>query len=137
MNELPVTGAVAEYRGARYRIVFGTAEWVALQADRDAVIPDAFARGERQLAPTGTEQWAKVPMAVVDGVIDVRVKGTVQGEAVSLQRQLPDGRVRVGFVGSPSAARKLGLEGDQYQGWTGLFNSDDFSDIQVKESRRA
>lgn len=136
MIELPVTGAVAEYRGARYRIVFGTAEWVALRADRDAVIPDAFARGERQLAQNGIEQWAKVPMAVIDGVIDVRVKGTVQGEVVSLQRQLPDGRVRVWFVGSPGAAEDLGLEGDQYMGWVGWFEPDEIEDIQIEETRR-
>lgn len=137
MNELPVTGAVAEYRGARYRILFGNSDWFALRADVDVLIPDAFDRGERRLAPAGTESWAKVPVSVIDGIVDVRVKGTVRGETVSLQRQLPDGRVRVGFVGSPAAAQKLELEGDQHMGWTGLFEPEEFSDITVEETRRA
>ncbi|MBU9767042.1 hypothetical protein FR943_24800 [Mycobacterium sp. TNTM28] len=136
MDEVPVAGAQAEYRGSRYRILFGNSEWFALRVDDDVVIPDAFARGERKLAPTGTEQWAKVPVSVVDGVIDVRVKGTVRGQTVSLQRQLPDGRVRVWFVGSPAAAEELGLEGDQYMGWTGNFEPGEFSDIQVEETQR-
>ena len=83
-----MAGAVAEYRGARYRILFGTSDWFALSADTDVELPDAFARGERALAPAGSEPWAKVPFSVIDGVIDVRVTGTVRGESVSLERQM-------------------------------------------------
>ena len=48
---MPVTGAVAEYRGSRYRVLFGNSEWYALRVDRDVEIPDAIARGERRLPP--------------------------------------------------------------------------------------
>ena len=137
MADMPVTGAVAEYRGRRYRILFGSADWIALHVDSDAEVPDAFDRGARKLAPDGTEPWAKVPFSVIDGIIDVRVKGTIDGEVVSVQRQLSDGRVRVGFVGSPVAAKRLGLEGDQHMGWTGLFDPGDIDDIHVEETRRA
>lgn len=133
---MPVTGAVAEYRGSRYRVLFGNSEWYALRVDRDVEIPDAIARGERRLPPAGTEPWAKVPISAIDGVVDIRVKGFVRGEKVSLQSQLSDGRIQVGFVGSPAVAEKLGLEGDQHMGWIGFFDPDEFSDIQVEETRR-
>jgi hypothetical protein len=50
---------------------------------------------------------------------------------------LPDGRINVEFVGPPAVARELGLDGDQYMGWTGLFNPEEFEDIRVEETRRA
>lgn len=134
---MPVTRAEAEYMGTRYRILFGNSDSLALGAEVDAEMPDAFARGERALAPAGSEPWAKVPVSVIDGVIDVRVWGTVRGENVSLERQLSDGRVQVGFVGAPAAAQKLGLDGDQHMGWTGLFEPEEFSNIRTEESRRA
>lgn len=137
MKQLPMTRTEAEYRGARYRILFGNSDWFALGADTDVVLPHAFARGERALAPAGSESWAKVPASVIDGVIDVRVRGTVRGESVSLERQLSDGRVQVGFVGAPAAAEKLGLDGDQHMGWTGVFDPEELTDITVEETRRA
>lgn len=137
MNEVPVTGAQAEYRGSRYRILFGNSEWFALRVDEGVEVPDAIARGERPLEPAGTEQWAKVPVGAIDGVIEVRVKGLVRGKSVSLQRQLSDGRVRVWFVGSPAVAEELGLEGDQYMGWVGWFEPGEIEDIQIEETRRA
>ena len=137
MREIPVTGALAEYRGKRFKILFGGNDWVALHAEPGVDVPDAFARGERRVVPAGTEPWAKVPMSVLDGVIDVRVRGALAGHTVSLQQRLPDGRIRVEFVGPPGVARALGLDGDQYMGWTGLVNPDDLTDIRVEESRRA
>lgn len=136
MTPLPMTGAVAEYRGIRYRILFANSDWLALRVNSDAVVPDAIARGERRLDPAGVEQWAKVPVDAIDAVIDVRVSGLVGGQRISLQEQMSDGRVRVGFVGSPVAAKALGLEGDQHMGWVGLFEPDEISHIEVTETRR-
>lgn len=137
MIELPVSTALAEYRGSRYRLLFGNSEWFAIRVDSDVAIPDAIARGERRLEPAGAEQWAKVPVGAIDGVVEVRVKGYVRGQRVSLERRLSDGRVRVGFVGSPAVAEELGLDGDQHMGWTGVFDPEEFSDITVEETRRA
>ena len=137
MNEVPVPGVMAEYRGSRYRILFRKPGWVALRVDQNVDIPDAIARGERRWEPSGVEQWAKVPTSTVDGEIEVRVRGSVRGQAVSVQGQLSDGRVRVSFVGSPAAAEELGLEGDQHMGWIGLFQPCDIHDVQVEEKRRA
>jgi len=134
---VPVTGAVAEYRGQRYRILFGGDDWVALDADPATDIPDAFARGE---SPRGQGQlgpWAKLPISALDGVIDVVVSGAIAGHRVSVVRQLPDGRINVGFVGDPAAASEMGLTGDQYMGWTGVVSPDDLTDIHVEETRRA
>jgi hypothetical protein len=50
---------------------------------------------------------------------------------------LPDGRVLVGFVGPPAVAKELGLEGDQYMGWTGLIDPAELKDVHVEETRRA
>jgi hypothetical protein len=46
MVEIPVTGALAEYRGRRPPIVFGGDDWVALRAARGSDMPDGFAFGE-------------------------------------------------------------------------------------------
>jgi hypothetical protein len=136
MREIPVTGAVAEYRGKRFHISFGGDDWVALHADAKTDIPDAFARGESPNGPGHYEPWAKVPMSALSAVIDVRVSGTIAGHTASPQWRLPDGRIGVEFVGPPAVARELGLYGDQYKGWTGLFAPEDFDDIHVEETRR-
>jgi hypothetical protein len=52
------------------------------------------------------------------------------------QRRLPDGRIGVEF-GPPAVAPELGLDGDQYTGWTGLFAPEELKDIRVEETRRA
>lgn len=137
MDEVPVTGAVAEYRGKRYRVSFGGADWVALIVDSGEDIPDAFAQGD---APAGLgqyETWVKVPVSVLDGEFQRRVSGILHGHTVSLRRQLPDGRVNVEFIGDPAAAKEMGLTGDQYMGWTGVVSPEDLTDIQVEETRRA
>jgi hypothetical protein len=137
MGDILVSGAQAEYRGKRFRILFGGDDWVALRAEAGDDVPDAFARGESPTSPGHSEPWAKVPMSAVDGVVDVLVSGTIAGQSVSLRRQLPDGRIGVEFVGPPAVAKKLGLDGDQYMGWTGLFAPEELEDIRVEETRRA
>ena len=137
MDEMPVTGALAEYRGKRFRILFSGDDWVALCADSCVEFPDAVAQGK---APVGTghyESWVKVPRSALDCIVQVRVSGTLGGHTVSLRRQLPDGRIGVEFVGPPSIARELGLDGDQYTGWTGLVLPDELKDIEIEETRRA
>jgi hypothetical protein len=138
MNEMPVTGAIAEYHGERFRILFSGDDWVALRAEPGTDIPDGFSSGDAPTGRGGYESWVKVPRFVLDGVVHVRVSGTLGGHTVvSLQQQLPDGRIGVEFVGPPAVARELGLEGDQYMGWTGLVTPDRLSDIRVEETRRA
>lgn len=137
MVEVPVSDALAEYRGKRYRISFSGDDWVALIVDPGDEIPDAFARGD---APAGLghfEHWAKVPRSVLNGVFHVHARGLLHGHDVSLRRRLPDGRINVEFVGDPAAAREMGLAGDQYTGWTGAVSPDDLTDIHVEEIRRA
>jgi hypothetical protein len=137
MDKVPVTGAVAEYRGKRFQIVFSGDDWVALRADPGADVPDGFESGESSVGLGRYEPWVKVPRSALDGVIHVRVSGTIAGHTVSLRRQLPDGRIGVEFVGPPSVAKELGLDGDQYMGWTGLFSPEELQDIRVEETRRA
>ncbi len=56
---------------------------------------------------------------------------------MTLRQRMPDGRIRVTFLGSPAVAQAIGLDGDQYMGWTGLFAPEDFDSIEVEETRRA
>lgn len=137
MNEIPVSGAYAEYRGKRFLILRGGKDWAALRAEPSEEIPDAMERGESLLAPGHCEGWTKVPTAVLDGVIDVEVNASLGGHQVSLRNRCADGRIRVWFVGPPAVAHELGLDGDQYMGWTGLFAPGEFTDIRVEEARRA
>ncbi len=133
---MAVTGALAEYCGRRLRILFSGDDWVALRVESAVEFPDAFDWGE---APAGLghyEPWVKVPRSTLDAVVQVRVNGTLKGHNVSLQQQLPDGRISVEFVGPPAVARELGLNGDQYMGWTGLILPDELKDIQIEETRR-
>lgn len=136
MNTVPVTGAIAEYRGTRFRVLFGGADWVALCAEAEVDMPDAFARGESPAGQGHYEPWAKVPISVLDGVVDVVVSGILGGHTVSLRQQLSDGRIGVEFVGPPAVAKELGLGGDLHTGWTGLFAPEDLKDIRVEETRR-
>ena len=137
MVDVPVSGACALYRGERFRILFGGDDWVAVFAGAEVAIPDAFARGESTAGRHRPEPWAKLPMSVLDGIIDIAVTAVMGGRTVSLLWRLPDGRVGVEFVGPPAAAKELGLDGDQYMGWTGLFEPEDLQDVHVEETRRA
>jgi hypothetical protein len=137
MTELPVTGAVAEYRGKRFHIVFSGDEWVALRTAAGPEVPDGDESGESSIGLGQRGPWVKVPRSALDGVLHVRATAALSGHRVSLQRSLPDGRILVEFVGPPVVAKELGLEGDQYMGWTGLVDPADLKDIHVEETRRA
>lgn len=77
-----------------------------------------------------------MPRTALDGLIDVDVSATLDGHSVSLRQRSSEGRIRVWFVGPPAVAKELGLDGDQYMGWTGLFDPSEFEDIHVEETRR-
>lgn len=137
MSDLPISGAYAEYRGKQFRVRFSGDDWVALSVDPEMDIPDAFERGESRAGTLYYETWAKVPDSVLDGIVVMNVTGTLSGHRVTLLRRLSDGRISVEFIGPPAAAKEIGLTGDQYMGWTGIFDPEDFQDIRVEETRRA
>jgi len=83
------------------------------------------------------ESWVKVPRSAIDGVVHLRVSALLEGHEVSVLSQYPDGQIGLEFVGPPGVARQLGLQGDQYMGWTGLVTPDQLTDIHVEETRRA
>ncbi|MGE2837136.1 hypothetical protein [Mycobacterium sp. SMC-4] len=135
-SDMPVTGAIAKYRGAWYRIAFSTDDWVALRTEPDDEIPDSFESGESAIGFGHRRPWVKVPTSVVDEVVHLNVSGALKGHRVSLRHEYHDGRIGVEFIGSPSVARELGLDGDQYLGWTGVVAPEDLQDIRVDETRR-
>ncbi|MEZ0341539.1 hypothetical protein ACAG25_16325 [Mycobacterium sp. pV006] len=134
MTEMPITGAIAEYRGKRYPIAFSSDEWVALRAEPTDDIPDSFASGDSPSGFGHRRPWVKVPRSTIDGIICVRARARLRGHTVSLEQQLPDGRVVVEFIGPPSVARELGMKGDQYMGWSGIFAPEELEDIRVEET---
>lgn len=136
MNDTPVSGAYATYRGQRLLILSSGEDWVALRADPEMEIPDAIDRGEYRLAPGHLDPWAKVPRSVIGPVVEVAVTAALRGHRVSVQGRQTDGRIRVWFVGSPAVAADLGLEGDQYMGWSGLVSPDHLTDVRAEESAR-
>ncbi|ORV85425.1 hypothetical protein AWC12_20100 [Mycolicibacterium iranicum] len=79
----------------------------------------------------------KVPRSCIDDILLIRVTGTIRGHEVAVIQRMPDGRVRVTFIGPPAVARELGLDGDQYMGWSGLFEPEDSDSIEAEETRRA
>lgn len=136
MNEVPLTCAVAEYQGRRFRILFGGDDWVALEARADVDSHDAFASGESSVGQGQCESWTKVPVAVLDGVVDVTVTGSLGGRTVSLRRRLPDGRIAVEFVGPPADAGELDwLETSTWDG--PVCAPEELKDMRVEENRRA
>lgn len=73
-----MTVAVAEYRGGDPASFSENSDWFALGGAAD-VAPDAFAPWRGANGACGIELWAEVPVSMIDGVIDVRVRGTVGG----------------------------------------------------------
>lgn len=136
MTAMPVTGAIARYRDEWYQVAFSTHDWVALRTEAGEELPDGFESGESPIGFGQRRPWVKVPTSVLDEIVHLNVSGTLKGHRVSLRHEYHDGRIGVEFVGSPSVARELGLDGDQYMGWTGVVAPEDLQDIQVKESRR-
>ena len=134
--DVPVSGPVAVYRGQRVPIVFSGQEWVALRSDPGAV-PDGFESGMSPVGQGHSGPWVKVPRSCIDDILLIRVTGTIRGHEVAVIRRMPDGRVRVTFIGPPAVARELGLDGDQYMGWSGLFEPEDSDSIEAEETRRA
>lgn len=136
MSEFPVSGPYADYRGRRFRIAFSGNDWVALAADREADFSDAIEHGVSQPGSLYETAWVKVPRSCLEGIVDVEVTGLISGHRLWIRNRLTDGRIRVWFIGDPKVAGDTGLKGDQYDGWTGFFNPQDFQDVEVTETRR-
>ncbi|WP_157890744.1 hypothetical protein [Mycolicibacterium goodii] len=136
MNEVPVSRAYAEYRGQRFPILFGGDDWIAVPAANPSDLPDAFDFGEFRNNKGESEPLAKLPLSAVDDIVDVRVRGTLRGQTVLLTGRTEDGRISAFCLGPPDIA-KIGLQGSQYDGWTGYIAPEELTDIRVEESRRA
>lgn len=117
--------------------MFSGDDWVALHTEPSPEVPDGFASGEAPMGRGYYESWVKVPRSSLDGLVRVRVSGKLAGHTVSLRSQFPDGQIGIEFVGPPAVARALGLDGDQYMGWTGLVSPDKLTGIEVEEIWRA
>lgn len=136
MTETPVNSAFAFYRGRWIEVHHSSNEWLAINHQDGVEYPDALQYGFSHERFSPPVKWVKVPRSSIGGIIHRRVLGTILGHTVSLSRRLPNGLISVSFIGSLSAAKEIGLTGDQYMGWTGTFSPEDFESIDVKETRR-
>lgn len=136
MSEVPVSAAYAGYRGQRLPILFGGDDWIADPASGPSDLPDAFDCGEFRNNKGESEPLAKSPLSVLDGIVDVRARGNIRSQTVLLTGRTEDGRISVFCVGPPDIA-DVGLQGSQYDGWTGYIAPEELTDIRVEESRRA
>lgn len=133
MTDIPVTGAIADYRGRHLRIVFSGEDWVALRAAPGPGVPDGFESGESPVGQGHTAPWVKVPRSALNGIVRLRVTAKIAGHEVTLRREMPDGRIQVSFLGSSAVAQEIGLEGNQYEGWSGLYPPEALQDIEIEE----
>ena len=131
--DIPVSGGVATYRGKQFPIAFTGDDWIALRAEGGPEFPDAIDAGKSRFEPGNYRPWVKVPRSSVEKMFYRRVTGFLSGHKVSLVSRFHDGQTGVTFIGSPAVAGELGLDGDQYMGWTGHYDPEDFDSIEVKE----
>ncbi|KKF01497.1 hypothetical protein [Mycolicibacterium obuense] len=132
--DVPVSGGIATYRGKQYPIAFTGDNWIALRAEGGPEFPDAIEVGESRFEPGHYRPWVKVPRASIEKMLYRKVTGFLSGHAVSLVSRFHDGQIGVSFIGSPAVADELGLDGDQYMGWTGHYKPEDFDSIAEEET---
>lgn len=74
-----------------------------------------------------------MPRSSIEKMLYRKVTGFLSGHAVSLVSRFHDGQIGVTYIGPPAVADELGLDGDQYMGWTGHYKPEDFDSIEIEE----
>jgi hypothetical protein len=109
------SGLYADYRGRRLKVLFTGADWVAVPVSSieagPVEAPEAVQVGEDRWGA-----WAKLPKDALTRYVDVAVTVEWRGEQFGVGRVSGDELVLYG--GSPDRAEELGLEGDQYMGFS-------------------
>ncbi|MER7609444.1 hypothetical protein [Nocardioides sp. NPDC127503] len=122
------SGTYFDYRGHELKQSFLGDDWVAVDIPNpdEARFPDALEFGE-----TRGQQWVKLPLAAVEGRRKETVRATWRGAEVTVDNHVTNTEVLLGFVGPPQQAEDLGMEGDQYMGWTVIAPADELENVSV------
>ncbi|UFN42705.1 hypothetical protein [Nocardioides okcheonensis] len=125
---LPEPGTFAVHGGTTYPVASAAAETVTLRVPRDAgPLPGQVEGGTRR----DGDLWAKVRKVDLERYFSRRVTVQWQGEEVGLGRV--DGDAAEIHASSPVVADRLGLEGDQYNGFRATVPVDELSVVDVRE----
>lgn len=125
---LPTPGLFAVCESITYEVAGTAADWLMLRLPEAAThVPQHIGEGEdRQGRP-----WVKVPKARIERYFDVSVTVEWQGERFGLGRVEGD---RAEIHGdSPVVADRLGLEGDQYNGFRTTVPAHELHVVDVRE----
>lgn len=127
---LPTPGSFAVIGATTYQVASVAADTVNLIVPREDDIPSVpiLTRGQHRSGG----RWVKVAKAQLGRYFRVHVTVRWQGEEFGL------GRVRSGqaeiFGGSPPVAARLGLDGDQYNGYRAEVPAEELSVVDVRET---
>jgi hypothetical protein len=125
---LPSPGLFAVCGSTTYEVVGTGADWLMLRVPDDgSPVPDHIGEGEDRQG----RRWVKVPKAIIERYFDVAVDVEWQGERFRLARVEGDQAEILGD--SPTVADRLGLEGDQYNGFSAKVPADELSVVDVRE----
>ncbi|MFE6508632.1 hypothetical protein ACFVDI_16265 [Nocardioides sp. NPDC057767] len=123
------SGIYFSYRGHDYQQSFSGDAWIGLDvaAPDPSEFPDAI-----EFGMTDEQHWVKLPREVVED----RRKETVQAKwrdaVVIVDSQVSDTEVLLAYVGPPAKAKELGMDGDQYMGWTVVAPIAELEDVSTK-----
>lgn len=125
-----------DYRGTTYVESFVGDDWVATELDGRSPddFPDAIEFGEGRSGP-----WVKLPISALTRLWRETVHARWRGADVTVgsRRVVTASKVVLYFIGPPKVARELGMEGDQYMGWSIVVPADEVEvvNVETKELR--
>jgi hypothetical protein len=127
---MEASGKYAVYRGRRLPAVFFGAGSVGVPADNsdsaNSDFPDATEFGEGRSGP-----WVRLPESALTRLCSVTVRVEWRGEVFGLGKVL--GEEALLYGGTPARAAELGLEGDQYMGYSVTVPLSQVTLVEVEE----
>lgn len=124
---LPLPGLFAVHDSTTYQVVAVGDDWLNLLVAPGTSLPSSIGQGEDRRGRT----WVKVPKAVLERYFRVVVTVDWRGEEFGLNRVSGDEAQILG--GSPSVADRLGLGGDQYNGFHATVPVQELAVVDVQE----
>jgi hypothetical protein len=125
---LPTPGLHAVCDAVTYEVAGTGADWLMLRVPEGVrVEPPHLGEGEDRQG----RRWVKVSKALIERYYDVSVTVSWQGEQLGLGRV--DGDTAEIHGSSPAVADRLGLEGDQYNGFRATVPVEELTVVDVRE----
>lgn len=125
---LPTPGLFAVCESTTYPVAAAGADWLNLRLpDGGGHVPAHIGQGEDRHG----RPWVKVPKTALERYFKVVVTVAWQGEEFGLVTLSGDRAEILG--GSPTVAARLGLEGDQYNGFHATVPVEELTVVDVRE----